>query len=70
MSQNRDLEIAARCGDRVPRTEGHIVEDTAIFAKCNFSLCAAIEIVENCAGNPASSDLAKVGDANRIRGSN
>jgi hypothetical protein len=70
MAQNAYTKIAARCRYRVPRTEGHIIEDTAIFTKCDFSFSAPIQVVEHGARNPASSDLAKVGYANCVRGSN
>jgi len=48
----------------LPRAKGEVIEYPAVFPKSDFSLCTAVQIVEDYSGETALRQMAEVVDIN------
>jgi hypothetical protein len=67
-AENASTQTAVRDRNGVPRAEGDVIEYAAIFAKRDFALGSAIEVIENGLRKSFAGDGAEILDADNARG--
>ncbi len=61
-AENPRAQIQLGERDRVARTEGDVVEDAAVLAQRDFSIGAAIEVIEDWPRKPALRQRPEIAD--------
>src|SRR5438477_9214769 len=59
-TQNTRAQIAIRHCYRMTRAEGDVLKRAAVFAKCDLGFRAAVQVIENCSRQSASSQRTKI----------
>jgi hypothetical protein len=67
-AKNARAQVAIGERDRVPRTEGDVLIDAAIFAERYFAFGATIKVIEDGFGNAPLGDSSEISDADYVRG--
>jgi hypothetical protein len=66
MAEHAGVEIAGVDSDCVTRAEGDVFEDATVLAQSDFAFGTAVQIIEDCSGQPTTRQGAEVGDTDNV----